>query len=329
MTNKIVASAPGKVVLSGEYAVLDGAPAICMAIERRALVVMTVIDDEFSTVRAAAYTDEIGRFRAADGVLHWQHGREIFAIVDSVSRIADVTLASLNIDLDSSEFIDAATGQKIGIGSSAAITVALMAAATGTVDSAKIAILAQRAHADLQGGVGSGVDIACSLNGGLIEYRIEGASVAALTWPEGLHYRLVWTGRAASTRDKLSKLDTAISKPSRVRLAGASERMALAWRSFDAARIISEYRFYNESLLEFSVDHDLGILDAGHAELQQAASADNLVYKPCGAGGGDIGIVFGTNELQLDTFAKRLASRFTVLDWRLSETGAVIEEATT
>ena len=31
----VVASAPGKIVLSGEYAVLFGAPAICLAVNRR------------------------------------------------------------------------------------------------------------------------------------------------------------------------------------------------------------------------------------------------------------------------------------------------------
>jgi phosphomevalonate kinase len=31
---RITASAPGKLVLSGEYAVLDGAPAICVAVDR-------------------------------------------------------------------------------------------------------------------------------------------------------------------------------------------------------------------------------------------------------------------------------------------------------
>ena len=35
---RIRASAPGKIVLSGEYAVLDGAPAICAAVDRRAAV---------------------------------------------------------------------------------------------------------------------------------------------------------------------------------------------------------------------------------------------------------------------------------------------------
>jgi phosphomevalonate kinase len=33
-----MASAPGKLVLAGEYAVLDGAPAIVMAVDRRAVV---------------------------------------------------------------------------------------------------------------------------------------------------------------------------------------------------------------------------------------------------------------------------------------------------
>lgn len=327
----IAASAPGKVVLSGEYAVLDGAPAICMAIDRRARAVIGASDSDVSTVAAASYTKDIGRFRSKDGILEWLQGQSAFSVVDSVWRIANVADApALAINLDSSEFVDDGTGLKIGIGSSAAITVALVMALKGSDDSANIATIttiAQRAHADFQGGIGSGVDIACSLTGGLIEYRIAGASTTRLEWPEGLKARLIWTGQPANTRDKLSQLEATVSKPSRVRLAGSSEDMALAWRSADAGKILVAYHEYIECLAEFSIDHNLGIFDAGHSEIRRAASAENLIYKPCGAGGGDVGIVLGSDALQLDTFARQLASKYTVLDWGLSATGAIIEES--
>jgi phosphomevalonate kinase len=323
---RTIASAPGKVVLSGEYAVLDGAPAICMGVNRRARVVIDSTDAEFSTVEAPGYTSASGRFQVSGGVLRWQEGQDDFGVVDSVWRISGLAdKPSHAIALDSGEFIDDDTGQKIGIGSSSAITVALVAAMQNATEGSNIAMLAQRAHADLQGGVGSGVDVACSLRGGLIEYRMEGAATVALRWPDGLHSRLIWTGRAASTREKLSLLDAAVSKPSRVRLAGASEDIARAWRSGSAGKILNQYHHYIECLQDFSVDHDLGIFDAGHADILHAASADNLIYKPCGAGGGDVGIVFGTDEQQLDTFARQLMRKYRVLDWQLSDTGAIVE----
>lgn len=329
MTRTIAASAPGKVVLSGEYAVLDGAPAICMAIDRRARAVIGASDSDITTVEAAKHTKDIGRFRGKDGVLEWSQGQSAFSVVDSVWRIANVADApALAIHLDSSEFVDGGTGLKIGIGSSAAITVALVMALKGRDDSANIATIAQRAHAEFQGGIGSGVDIACSLTGGLIEYRVAGASTTRLDWPERLNARLVWTGQPASTRDKLSQLDATVSKPSRVRLAGASEDIALAWRSGDAGKILAGYHEYIECLSEFSIDHNLGIFDAGHSEIRRAASTENLIYKPCGAGGGDIGIVLGSDALQLDAFARQLATKYTVLDWGLTAMGAMIEEST-
>jgi phosphomevalonate kinase len=325
---KTVASAPGKIVLSGEYAVLDGAPAVCMAVDRRAYATVSESDADFSTVEAAAHTDTIGRFRVNDGVLQWLQGQKEFGVVDSVWRIAGVDdSSSHSIILDSSEFIDRESGAKTGIGSSAAITVALAAAVTGTCERSALMSIAQRAHADLQGGVGSGVDVACSIAGGLIEYRIEGASVAPLKWPAGLQARLVWTGVSASTRDKLSLLGATVSKPSRVRLVAAAENIALTWRGGNADQLIADYHGYIECLREFSIDHDLGIFDAGHADIQRVANADNLVYKPCGAGGGDVGIVFGTDTLRLDKFATQIAGKYKILDWRLTEVGATIKES--
>jgi len=308
--------------------VLDGAPAIVMAVDRRARAALADIDGEISHVRAPGYTKEIGQFDSTNGDLQWINGQAVFGVVDAVLRAADAlqSVAQL-IDLDTSDFVDPERHQKIGIGSSAALTVALCAAVRGSTDMAAIMAVAQRAHANLQGGAGSGADIACSLSGGLIDYRMEGASVTALDWPQGLSYRVIWTGVAASTRDKLRKLDAVTSLPSRVRLAGVSEAMADAWQSGDADRIIEEYRSYNEHLRQFSVDHHLGIFDAGHEEISRAAGDIDLTYKPCGAGGGDVGIVFGTDGAVLDSFVEGLATRHVLLDCRLSHVGAMIESS--
>lgn len=326
MTNKVTASAPGKVVLSGEYAVLDGAPAICMAVDRRARAVIADIDSDCSEVRAPGFTDTVGRFKMIDGGIQWQDGQASFGVVDAVLSAAGLELkAAKSVDLNTSEFVDPATQRKIGIGSSAAITVALCAAAVSSADLAVLTTLAQRAHAILQEGAGSGVDIACSLSGGLIEYRMGGASVTALQWPEGLSYRLLWTGVAANTRQKLSKLAASVSKPSRTGLVDASESLALAWRSNDAQQVITGYRDYCQQLHQFSIDHDLGIFDAGHAELWHAANAAGLTYKPCGAGGGDIGILLGMDEVRLDAFAGKYSTNCSVLDCEMSPTGVRID----
>jgi len=326
VTSKVTASAPGKAVLSGEYAVLDGAPAVCMAVDRRARVEIAKIDAEFSEVRAPGFTDAICRFKATGNGIQWQDGQTSIEVVEAVLSVLNPeSVAARAINLDSTEFIDSATAQKIGIGSSAAITVALCAAAINSADVAALSPLARRVHAKLQEEAGSGVDIACSLSGGLIEYRMEGASVTALQWPDGLSYRLLWSGVAADTRAQLSKLAAGVRKASRTHLLNAAESMAVAWRSNDADQVIAEYREYCEQLLKFSVDHHLGIFDAGHAELWRAAGTADLIYKPCGAGGGDIGILLGTDDADLDAFISRHAANTLVLDCEMSPTGVRID----
>ena len=52
----VVASAPGKAVLCGEYAVLDGAPAVCMALDRRARVTVTPFEGDWNRVSAPGYS---------------------------------------------------------------------------------------------------------------------------------------------------------------------------------------------------------------------------------------------------------------------------------
>jgi phosphomevalonate kinase len=324
VTTSCSASAPGKVVLSGEYAVLDGAPAICMAVNRRACATLRDIDASESRVSAPGFSDDIAHFRTTDDGVQWLPEPTKFELIDAVWRATDDQLSSaMAIDLNTDSFVDHASGEKLGVGSSAAITVAFSAAVKRSTD---VAAIARRAHIHLQSGRGSGVDVACSLSGGLIKYRMEGARVTSLNWPKGLECRIIWTGVATSTSAKLAQLDATVSKPTRTRLMLAAENIAAAWCDGNADAIIAEYRNYIPHLRAFGNDHKLGIFDAGHEQLCQAASDLGLVYKPCGAGGGDIGIVLGTNSTSLNEFVDALVPPCMLVDCALDKAGIRIEE---
>jgi len=272
-----VASAPGKIVLAGEYAVLSGAPAVCMAVQARAFATVAASPDGDCHVTTPGFS-----------------GAGPFAVVDAACPGAR---PSNNIELDTRAF--SVDGNKIGIGSSAAVTVALVAALENSTDVFSPAL---RAHDELQGGTGSGIDVAAAVHGGLIEYEMPTRSVRAISWPSELAIRVLWTGVSASTEASLQKLAEQAKRPSQAQLGLAAARMASVWRSGDATSILAEYATYIRALRQFSIDHDLGIFDAGHNELTDAAMANNLVYKPAGAGGGDIGVLFGRDAADLDAF---------------------------
>ena len=276
---KIVASAPGKIVLSGEYAVLSGAPAICMAVQRRASVTITDSPGAEGTITTPGY-----------------EGADAAAIIEAVGTRRR---QGRNFELDTRAFSE--QGTKIGLGSSAALVVALVAALENSTD---VFATALDAHRRFQGGAGSGVDVAAAVHGGLIQYAMQSGHVRSLAWPEELVMRVLWTGVAASTGARLEKLAATRERPSRAALVESSKHMATAWCSGSAGAILDGYASYINVLRQFSLDHDLGIFDAGHDALTDAAKIHNLVYKPAGAGGGDVGVLFGRDPAALDTFVR-------------------------
>lgn len=303
------ASAPGKVVLAGEYAVLDGARAVAMAVDRRAVVALDA---------------------AADTSLesHGLGGATDTRLLDGVCDVLGLRRPSGRLDMDTSAFVDADTGIKLGIGSSAALAVALVRAfAPRDADVETLQRLALAAHRRFQDGRGSGVDVATSVRGGLVRYRTDG-DTEPLDWPKGLYACFLWSGVAASTTARLDRLDESRERASRQALGQAAERLADLWGRGAADALLADYRDYVRALNEFDVDHHLGIFDAGHGDLCNKAPSANVVYKPCGAGGGDIGVVLGTDKAAVDAFARLAAGDgFEKLDMTIDEHGAVLEGA--
>lgn len=327
---RIRASAPGKLVLSGEYAVLDGAPAIVMAIDRRARVVIEAGGDVCHTVVARGDDRPQGRFSAGAGAFTWHSGGGDFRIVESVWRTANADAAGhLSLSIDTRQFVDAEQGIKLGIGSSAALATALSfalgEAARLDADPARVAFAA---HREFQGGLGSGVDVACSLAGGLVDYTMGGAA-QRIGWPEGLEAGLLWSGIPADTGARLEYLAGSESRPSRAALVLAARRLAEAWRGGIARDVLDECRDYTGVLREFSVDHALGIFDAGHGGLVDAARGTSIVCKPCGAGGGDVAVVLAADRDELAAFLTHArASGFVPLAAGIDVRGAEVSKET-
>jgi phosphomevalonate kinase len=328
----VTASAPGKLVLSGEYAVLDGAPAVCMAVDRRARVTLATTDNDWHTVTAPGFSDATGRFNVVDGKFEWLMDGKELRLVEHVWQTANTKMPGhVSLTLDSSEFKDDQSGIKFGIGSSAALTVALSNAlcqvAQTDADATRIAFAA---HRQFQQGLGSGVDVACSSMGGLIAYTMGGATARRLDWPVGLAMGVVWVGAPASTSDKLEQLRRQAARASRAALVLGARRLAAAWEGGEAEAILDEYRDYTNVLQEFSVDHELGIFDAGHAELTAAAARAGVVYKPCGAGGGDTGVILAADQSAIEAFAK-IAQDLSALhlDMHIDENGVLVERGNT
>lgn len=153
----VIATAPGKLILTGEYAVLDGAPALVIAVDRR--VAARREPGTVSSPFLLAVARELAQRYGADST---------------------AALAALEIAVDSTAFYASSDcTQKLGLGSSAAVTVAATALALtahhGTLDRDEVLAVALAAHANAQGAKGargSGADIAAAVYGGAIAFTM-------------------------------------------------------------------------------------------------------------------------------------------------------------
>jgi phosphomevalonate kinase len=329
------ASAPGKIVLCGEYAVLAGAPAILTAVDRRARVVVETTGANEHVLIAPGLVDEALRFhRDTGGNYSWSGDR--YRLVEEVlEACGGLPAKSLSMHLDTQAFRDPESGRKLGLGSSAALATALVAALDALFQTGlDVQKTAAGAHRNYQSGTGSGADIAASLPAAPYAETSDTPQngrprVRAIRWPAGLEYRVLWSGRASDTATKLRKLEArkALRCKSADALAASAAVVSDLWDTSSANAVLAALRIYVKDLQYFSADQDVGIFDAGHRELVAPAESMELVYKPCGAGGGDIGVVFGANAAALNAFcAHASGSGFMCLDMAVSARGVSIEQ---
>lgn len=292
-------SAPGKLFLFGEYAVLRGAPAIVTAVDRRVVVGRSTMKYEVLLPEGAGVTD--------------------LALPSAVAQATGGTMTGLQVDLRAMNDGD----RKLGLGSSAASAAALAATMLDDVAPHNVFGPAFNAHRNFQHGVGSGADVAASCFGGTIVCRpnadlTEPPAVTPLAWPATLQLFAVWTGQSADTR----KLVAAVNASQRplTHLARLAEAAVCAFQAGDVDRLLVLASDYDDAMGKLGAAALVPIRTRGQARLSRIVREFGAASKPSGAGGGDISLVFG-RDLDPEMLRAALPHGMTLLDLQFDQPG--------
>ena len=328
----IQTSAPGKLYIAGEYAVIEpGHPAILIAVDQFIRVSLEETSEEGSISSYGnipiLWTRNKGKL-----VLDQRDNRLFYImaainIVETYAKELGRRLQFYHLKVVSE--LENDNGKKYGLGSSAAVTVATVEAlcilyniATSKEQLFKLAALA---HLEINNN-GSCGDVAASVYGGWISYTTfdkswileEGQdnsirellikewkdlSIESLNPPEELKLVIGWTGSPASTTSLVDNVnDKRIQNHIlyKVFLEDSKkciEKMIHAFKENNIEEIQKQIGINRELLVNMGNDLDIVIETPLLSELCNIALQFNGYGKPSGAGGGDCGIViFKDNE---------------------------------
>ena len=323
----IVSRAPGKLFIAGEYAVVEpGEPAVLVAVDRHLTVRLTEAGGP-------------GRVRSGRSMLAWRHAGDGVAVVTGRNDYVTAAIGAVEslraarglparyFDLDLTSDLTDTDGRKLGLGSSSAVVVAIMAAldrfhglALTPLQRFRLALLATiEVSPNASGG-----DLAVATFGGWIHYTSpdrdalvarraevglaetldsdawDGCGVTPLPSPESLQLLVGWTGEPAST----PRLVERVRRPRDVASYGgfiSDSRVCVndlvaGLGKGDVADSIRRARALLQGLAR---DTGIEIETAALARLCDIAERHGAAAKPSGAGGGDCGVALAGHGLPM------------------------------
>ena len=237
-------SAPGKLMIAGEWAVLEGYPCIVTAVNRRVHCQIEEKDPtesieielkDFSVNSKALFASNRLTIISGDNEKLKFAKAAVEIALQYVTKPKTFKLVTWN---EKTEIKKGDGTKKLGFGSSSAAVVAIVSAVlafhgigiASVPEKLRVYKLAAIAHYRAQGKMGSAFDIAAATFGGMITYRRFDAnwleeqlksnllrdvvnnkwpqlSAEELDLPKGMNFAAAWTGKDASTAGMIQKMN--------------------------------------------------------------------------------------------------------------------------
>jgi len=285
---------PGKVMLSGEYAVLEGGKAVLAPINR----FLEIWEDPDNP--SVETTPIIG-----------------FALNESVPELEEFEEKNgkPNVFVDREEFYginEAGNKAKLGIGSSAAEAVGVIALRfqragfDWKTKREQVAHYAEVAHRKAQDGKGSGADVfTCAIGQPIIfsrEKEIISWEVAKIDKSFNIPISLLWTGIPADTRVFVKKFNYwkkshTKSKPLITGLVEASDSLAESWFRAPQEVLNNQIDVFVSRMQEIAIEAQFEWRLQIHDDISGWIFEQGGRAKPTGAGGGDLVLLVGKCDI--------------------------------
>ena len=283
MPESFKASAPGKLMLLGEHAVLHGKRCLVCAVSQRMHVHVTPRHDGLVTIAS-----DLGEYSSALADL--TPNAKFKFVLAAIQQQADEMSRGIDIRI-TSDFSD-----NVGLGSSAAVTAALTAALFAMLGKpfSREEIFRQslKVIRSIQG-VGSGADLAASVYGGILAYRMQPLEIRPL---EGSYpITVIYSGHKTPTVEVIKRVEEQRAKFPAL-FAGIYDLMdqsaVMAAEAIEGNdwKTVGELFNINQGLMDAIGVNDKSLADINHA---LRAEPDILGGKISGSGLGDCFIALG------------------------------------
>ncbi|HCH24894.1 MAG TPA: mevalonate kinase [Oceanospirillaceae bacterium] len=299
--NSLTCSAPGSTIIMGEHAVLHGYPAIVAALDARLSVRLSGLEQAQLQIDSSVGAWQSSLSEALEVGLHQQPLRFVLAALQFYSTGVKA-LPGLHIKIDS------AIDPSMGLGSSAALTVALVGALRAwlgqdhghhpTQDKQQTLEDAVSIIRNVQGR-GSGADAAASCYGGLVRFDAEHRQAKALLSGSGApalpDLRLIYTGYKTPTPQVIAQVaQWAQAEPQRYKqiyatMGGLVKQTEAAIGLADWSAMAAAMNAYQQQMQALGVC-DKGTqsaIDAAWRAVDSAPNKHDLAVKISGSGLGD------------------------------------------